>query len=154
MPSKAKHLCITKFCRNDRVKNRKLCHKCKLLRYRTDNPIRYAYRNVADRANKYGYDFSLSFDEFKAFCDKTGYLKTKGSGGDDMSIDRIDSSKGYSADNIQILTKGLNAAKNNRDYRSPKYIAYLKSIGEYQPIEAERQNSNPVSENDDSFEGY
>jgi hypothetical protein len=55
-------------------------------------------------AKRRGKEFTLTFDEFKEFCMKTGYDEKKGKSSDSLSIDRIESSNGYSKDNIRAIT--------------------------------------------------
>lgn len=55
--------------------------------------------------------FNLTIDEFRIFCEKTDYLQLKGRGGGNITIDRKDNRKGYSFDNIQVLTLSQNSRK-------------------------------------------
>jgi hypothetical protein len=48
---------------------------------------------------------------------------------DNMSIDRIDSSKGYTKDNIQMITFWANRAKTDLD--ETRFIDFIKNIAEY-----------------------
>jgi hypothetical protein len=41
------------------------------------------------------------------------------------SLDRIDNKKGYTKDNVIIVARGLNSARNNMDYN--EFKNYLKS---------------------------
>jgi hypothetical protein len=63
------------------------------------------------RAKSRGIDWNLTYEEFKAFCEKTGYMEKKGTQPGCATIDRIDPSKGYQMDNIQILTLRENVRK-------------------------------------------
>ncbi|OAB79731.1 hypothetical protein ULVI_03020 [Cochleicola gelatinilyticus] len=58
-----------------------------------------------------GKSFSITLDEFRQLCKETGYIITKGFRGRAASIDRIDNSKGYSIDNIQIMSLRANVKK-------------------------------------------
>jgi hypothetical protein len=48
--------------------------------------------------------FSITLADFKAWCKETGYMETRGMEPTSMTIDRKDHSKGYSIDNIQLMT--------------------------------------------------
>jgi hypothetical protein len=114
--------CETKYCRNEADKYRKLCPKCRMRKFRDKNPIGYCYYNLRKRAKKRGKEFTITKAEFKIFCEETNYLELKGRFKNDMSIDRIIDSKGYSYDNIRILSVGKNSSKrgyDNRDEECP-----------------------------------
>jgi len=128
---KRKELCVTKYCRNERRGKRRVCHKCERRKVRAKNPTRYSFETLRGHSRTRGIFFNLTYDQFKTFCLETGYLKTKGPGADDMTIDRIDSSKGYEYGNIQLLPRDINSSKSNLKYASPKYLAYLRRIGEH-----------------------
>lgn len=68
------------------------------------NPQLYAYQEVRTSARKRGIDFSLTFAQFKEFDRQTGYVESKGQSAECLSIDRIDSSKGYEVGNIRAIT--------------------------------------------------
>lgn len=55
--------------------------------------------------------FALSFEQFKAFAVKTGYIKKKGIHRESFHIDRREEDKGYTSDNIQVLKNHLNVKK-------------------------------------------
>ena len=107
--------CSTRWCRNDRVPGRSLCHKCKSRRTKQINPHLYTFNLLRCNAKRRGKPFTLTLEEFKSFCDETGYMELKARNKNAMSIDRIDSSKGYSMDNIQIMRYGDNSSKQD-DY--------------------------------------
>jgi len=107
--------CSTPYCRNTAVPGRTICHKCRSRKYKKQHPDVYffnALRNNARRRNKL---FTLTLDQFRDFCNRTGYLDKKGKNGYDMSIDRKISSKGYTADNIQVLSLSDNTKKEHSD---------------------------------------
>jgi hypothetical protein len=114
-------LCPTKYCRNKRSKYNRECAKCRMRKWRQNNPISYAYRNIVDRAHKKNIECSLTILEFEIFCHDTGYLTTKG-----VHIDRIEATEGYHYWNIQALSSGENIAKGNRERHSKRYQEYLK----------------------------
>lgn len=106
-----KNKCSTPYCKNDRAPNRKICHKCKSQREKVLNPIFYYYNNLRNNAKRRGKEFTLTRDEFEQFCKETNYIELKGKSTKSMTIDRKNADKGYSYDNIQILTQKLNGLK-------------------------------------------
>ena len=82
--------------------------------WRRKNPEKYAYHNLKSNSKRRGILFELSFEEFKEFCFKTEYIQGKGKTKDSYSIDRKDSSKGYTKNNIQILTLSENSRKGTK----------------------------------------
>lgn len=103
--------CKTKYCRNAPKKGR-TCSTCHTREYRKNNPYRYSYNNLKSNAKRRGKEFNLTFEEFKEFSIKTNYLIGKGRSKDSYTIDRIDTEKGYSIDNIQILSNSENVRKH------------------------------------------
>ena len=79
--------------------------------WRAKNPIRAAYLQLKSNAKRRGKGFSLTLDQFKRFCVKTKYINVKGVNAESYHIDRIDETKGYSIDNIQLLTNRENVKK-------------------------------------------
>ena len=87
------------------------CNKCKYLIEKENDPIGLSYRRLKSHAKQRGKEFSLTKDEFSQFCIKSEYLVKKGIHKNCYHIDRIDETKGYSIDNIQILTNTENIIK-------------------------------------------
>lgn len=82
---------------------------------RARHPIRYAYEAIKDSAKKRSIPFKISFDDFKDWCNETGYADEKGKQRLKHHCDRIDASKGYEKGNLQILNERENIQKRNRD---------------------------------------
>lgn len=93
---------------------RGLCHAHAKREYAQRNPLRYCYNSLKQNAKRRGKEFTLSFDEFAAFAVKTDYINKRGKNSESYTIDRIDPTKGYSADNIQVLTNAQNVRKYAR----------------------------------------
>jgi hypothetical protein len=74
------------------------------------DPIYARFNQFKCNAKRRGKDFNITIDQFREFCAKTGYL-TKGKRGMNATIDRIDNSKGYHIENIQLLTLKQNVSK-------------------------------------------
>lgn len=127
--AKAHGACRTAFCRGvarveyrtDRSKGRIVqhshCDKCTSRRWRLNNPLKSAFKDLKKSARHRGIPFTLTLQEFDDFCLRSGYLAFKGCAPTALHVDRIDPTKGYSADNIQALTASENVAKGNRERR-------------------------------------
>lgn len=89
------------------------CGTCRKRRWRENNPLPYCYQTLKYNATRRGKEFLLTFDQFCEFCNKTGYLEKKGIRPQNMTIDRIDCSGGYSVENIRAITMHENARKGN-----------------------------------------
>lgn len=76
-----------------------------------NNPFTHAYRMLKCSAKNRGIPFSLTKQQFKKFCDETGYLMVKGKRSSDQTVDRIDNNKGYEDGNIQMLSSKSNIQK-------------------------------------------
>lgn len=102
--------CKTKYCkgRNDQGGH---CWKCIKRKYAEKYPVKYAYQVLKNNSKRRGIKFTLTLQEFIRFCVKTKILLGRGREKDCYSIDRIDNSKGYEADNIQVLTVSENSKK-------------------------------------------
>jgi len=74
-------------------------------------PIAYCYNSLKSNAKRRGKDFDLTLEEFRIFCEETGYIDNKGKRKDSATIDRKDASKGYSLGNLQILSLEENSRK-------------------------------------------
>lgn len=110
-----KKACLAYRCRNEKAKGKTLCPKHLKRRAKEINPASYFYSILRQNAKRRGKEFLLTIEEFKGFCEKTNYLKVKGRYSRSKTIDRIDPSKGYSIDNIQIMSNKANASKRWED---------------------------------------
>lgn len=81
-----------------------LCYTCKARKLKQRHPATYTLNGIRASAYSRGIPFSLTLSEFKEFCARTGYMEKKGTKCGDLTIDRIDPDKGYSADNIRAVT--------------------------------------------------
>ncbi len=81
--------------------------------------IRTMFRKFKYSAKRRGIYFSVPLEFFVTFVVATGYLNNRGRGSGDMSIDRIDIAKGYTEDNLQVITNRDNIKKRSRvDYKN------------------------------------
>lgn len=94
------------------------CHSCNLKRVSEQNPSVRMYRRAKSRAKILGLEFSINKEDvvIPENCPVLGMpLKTYSgkSGGrfDSPSLDRIDNSKGYTKDNIMVISHLANMMK-------------------------------------------
>lgn len=91
-------------CRRVAEVGKTKCHTCQSRIKRIRNPLTYAFENLKRSARKRGIEFLLSRAEFKAFCDKHGYLEKKGKLPESLTIDRERKDGPYSAANIRPMS--------------------------------------------------
>jgi hypothetical protein len=58
--------------------------------------------------------FKLTFEDFCLFDALHDYVCRRTLAGEDITIDRVNEKKGYEKENLQVLTRGENAAKSNQ----------------------------------------
>lgn len=129
-----RRLCETAYCRNMARDKRRFCNTCRCRKY--EKPLRRKFRNLKRSARDRGILFSLTFQHFERISIAGGHDKNSGSlWGNDTTIDRIDSKKGYEDGNIQILTRSENSEKSwiERTGWVPQYKQ--KSLRKPQPRE-------------------
>ena len=115
-------------CPNLNRFHRKLCPSCHSKKMRKKNPVRYAYDTLKSNSKRRGKEFTLTFEEFSQFCHATDYIQGKGVTKDSYSIDRIDNSRGYTIDNIQILTVSENRKKGRKELRFNRPLYAMEKI--------------------------
>ena len=113
---KDKNICCAYRCGNKRKAKDRFCPKHRHRYTKENNYISYAFHIWKSNCRRRGKENTVSLEEFKKFCEKTGYLSGKGRRPESMTIDRIDSSKGYSIENMRILSLSQNASKGNSDF--------------------------------------
>lgn len=100
-----------------RKKNHKRIKELQL-EWKNKNYERVMWNSAKARADQAGYDFTIKVEDIviPEYCPYLGWALTKLVGHGNLqtnaSIDRIDSSKGYTKDNIQILSNLANKMKN------------------------------------------
>ena len=123
----------------------KTCKKCS--NRKTENSHRGWYRNIRiSWFNRYktqaqirNYEFTITIDHVADLMEKHNFKcalskldisfpeqGTVNDGSMRASIDRIDSSKGYTPDNIQIITKKINMMK--QQYSQEEFIEMCKLV--------------------------
>lgn len=106
-------------CRNLVRCNRWDCETCKARKARIEHPERYAFQQVKRSADMRSIPFNLTFEEFLEFDRQTGYVASKGHKRESLTIDRIDSSRGYEVGNIRALTWDENCTKRVEGMTDP-----------------------------------
>lgn len=132
-------ICPVARCRRRRGTKKTLCHTHHSQVWRAKSPARAAWINLQSHARERGIEFDLTFAQFLHFVTLTGYIEEKGVTSGCLHVDRIDAAKGYTADNIQVLTCSENVAKENRQ----RYVPYFQNrcrqtrppVPQYQPDE-------------------
>lgn len=114
-----KGLCVAYRCANGTFRNDRFCPRHQKLRQRENNPLAYVFNALKGNARRRKKEFSLTLEQFGAFCKETNYLELRGKKGSSASIDRRDSSKGYHIDNIQILSLAANSSKGASSDEAP-----------------------------------
>ena len=95
------------------------------------------------RALKKGLEFNLIEEDIiiPKYCrllEIPLIIGTKGEYENSPSIDRIDNSKGYIKDNIQIISKKANSMKNSATYE--ELLTFYKNILRYSPNNIEKRD--------------
>jgi hypothetical protein len=115
--------CQTEECENEARDKKsgggKYCSKCVKRKNREKYPLKYWYDTLKMNAKRRRKDFTLTLNEFEAFCKKTGYSELKGKTATSLSVDRRNDKLGYSADNIQAITLRDNTLKKMDDAMKP-----------------------------------
>ena len=108
--------CCAYNCANKPVKRKGgLCHKHYSRKIRINDPVLSRYGDFKGNAKKRGIFFNITLEEFRGFCNRTGYLITKGKRGYNATIDKIINKEGYHINNIQLLPNKRNASKGAKD---------------------------------------
>lgn len=111
--AEGRHCCAYN-CTNEPIKKKGgLCHKHYARKMREENPMYMRYNQFKSSAIQRGKDFSITWEQFKRFCDRTGYLK-KGFRGRNATLDRRCNIHGYHIWNLQILSLVQNSRKGDR----------------------------------------
>lgn len=93
------------------------CDTCKSRLYRANNPAKDAYRQIKDRAKRRNQIFDITFEDFLEVIRGTEYLTRRGTGIDELHLDRKEVGKGYVRGNLEVIT----AAENLRKQREVDY---------------------------------
>lgn len=132
-------MCHILFCQN---KAKLLCNTCRCRKSRLEDPERYNYNNIKNRAKQRGVVFTISLEYFRKWCYKVNYSGyANGKATDSRSIDRKDNKLGYVEGNLKVLSIGANVQKFFMyDYRT-KEFSYLDV----------NKNTNQLNNDDNPF---
>lgn len=128
-----KGICDIKYCINKTPKGRNRCNTCKSKQWREKFPIKAAFNNLKASAKKRNIEFTLTLEEFEEFCYETEYIQYKGKTKHCYSVDRIDNDKGYTRDNIRILTVSENASKGKKKLIYDWFTKKAKVVTVFEP---------------------
>jgi len=106
--------CATSRCIRPARKGSSICTTCDKRIWREKYPMKAAFQTLRHNSIRRGKIFELTFEQFKKFCYETDYMAGKGRKKKSFTIDRIDNSKGYVVDNIQMLSKSENSKKHTK----------------------------------------
>lgn len=111
----SKGLCLTARCLNRAATACHYCHKCRKRKYREAHPERYAYENLRRSAQLRRIAFLLTFEQWLEFIQTTEYDPARrGCHEGALTVDRIDSSRGYESGNIRPLEFMENSTRPHR----------------------------------------
>jgi hypothetical protein len=96
--------------------------------------LAHILKNTQERARLKSRMCTITYNDLdnlcnnqKGLCALTGYTMSYTTGDPlKVSIDRIDSAKGYTLDNIQLVCRSVNRSKSNID--NNEFIAMCKAI--------------------------
>lgn len=106
-----RHTCIVSYCQRDPAENQRYCNTCRSRIWRANNPVKYAYWNLKNRAKQRGHHFSLTLAHFHEVVTATGWMEQHGRFAQCLSIDRKQDDLGYRDGNIQVLSVSENIRK-------------------------------------------
>jgi hypothetical protein len=119
--------CITKYCKRKKKKYSNECSTCISRNYRKLHPIKYSYQSFKDNAKRRGKEFLVTYEQYVEFGHKHRLFRPDGTRYTNMTIDRLDCTKGYYVENMQVLTLVENSRKryveyfNIENYQKMKY---------------------------------
>lgn len=98
-----------------------LCSTHYNIKRRIEDPVYARYANFKHNALRRpltkikGEKFTITLEEFRGFCQRTGYIIKKGMRGRNCTIDRVKNCYGYHIWNIQIKSMAANIAKYHNE---------------------------------------
>lgn len=92
------------------------------------NPVKYAFFNLKKSAKRRGKEFTITYEDFEKWATEVDLIKKHGKTAISYHIDRIDNSKGYTPDNIQLLTNSDNVKKEHQIRRQKKIVWHFGGL--------------------------
>ncbi len=134
--------CRVQECTDKRTRDFPFCfkHRSQIARYR--DPVLHQYHRLKQAAKTRRIPFSLTMEEWRAWCRQTGYAHNRtGERADLPSVDRKDDTQGYHIGNIQVLTVSQNSIKElTKRYAKRVVRGRVILSGEYR----EEQPADPL----------
>jgi len=130
----AKEQGLCNYCYKRPIETGNSCHLC-LYKRKEQSIISRLYTRAKSRAKKIGREFNIktsdiTLPEYCPILHIKLQLNANHCEDNSYSLDRIDSSKGYIKDNIQVISHRANQLKNNATVEELEIILnYLKNIG-------------------------
>ena len=109
--TRTKGKCYAARCSNSCRPKDTYCPRCQARRYKILWPARYAYYKLRWSAIRRRIDCSLTLEDWELFWEENDLGSSYGKTGSSLTVDRIDAAKGYSLQNIQVLTNEENGRK-------------------------------------------
>ena len=118
--------CCAYGCKNNPIpKKGMLCHRHYMIKFKDVNRMMYRYNQFKINAKKRNIEFTITKNQFRKFCQMTGYLIKKGVCGYRATIDRRCNVHGYHYWNIQLLSMRKNIKKyQNKDRQVAEYCPF------------------------------
>lgn len=150
--------CPVRYCRNaprnlsDHPTSRQLCGSHAKEQWRLNNPVHCAYDCLRSSARRRKKEFTLTLDQFKKIVEPTRYVTDRGKERFCLHIDRIDVTKGYTFDNLQVLTCTENVSKGNAERRQKFVDEKIHGRVVEEPSDADDSDLEYIEpENGDAF---
>lgn len=105
--------CTRRLTECARERGTPVCGTCRTRLWRLNNPVHAHWKRLKDRATRRKQEFTLTLEEFREFCQNTGYLDKVGNFKGAFHCDRKDPLRGYSKDNIRVLDGTENLSKGS-----------------------------------------
>jgi len=90
-----------------------VCSTCECRLFRANYPAKEVYRQIKERALRRKQIFRLTFDEFLKEIEGTEYLTRRGTGVDELHLDREKVELGYVPGNLRVITCAENLRKQH-----------------------------------------
>lgn len=107
-------MCVTTGCNKEPKGSRNICTNCRQRKWRSNNPFKYHWKNLKNRAKQRNIPFSLTLDEFKTIWKnhpEKWKERIENPSVMNWSLDRKDRDKGYHFDNLQVMSVSDNSKK-------------------------------------------
>ena len=108
-------VCILARCLKPRNQKRLICNMHRQKIWRKQNPESARYETCRTNAKRRRKVWGITREEWAALCRLTRYHEGTGWGPEALTLDRIDSRKGYTLDNVRVIVQRLNSAKGAQE---------------------------------------